>query len=330
MIIKPEISAVLITDDNVECINAIESVLDSCIEVIVVNNGKTTNVNELCKKYGDKVKVIYFEWCNDYSKARNFGIDKAKGNWILTIDSDEILQNRIEFLDNKYLAYLTKQQNDSFGYLTARLFQNKPGIRYRNKVHETIDHCITPETCCESDIVLKHSGYNITDEQMKAKMKRNYDLMFQDKGNRVYNLHMGNYYFTIEKDYHKALKFYKKATKDKLNDEHLAVIYMNIHACQFMLKYPLKSLLETLYRSLVFEPFQLHCRVNVVEHLLSVINEENKDRYIYQVRNELGKIERIKQYGLSNLIFKDTDVSVEWIQEKYNELSKFGIERIAV
>ena len=57
MIIKPEITAVLITDDNVECINAIESVLDSCIEVIVVNNGKTTNVNELCKKYGDKVKV---------------------------------------------------------------------------------------------------------------------------------------------------------------------------------------------------------------------------------------------------------------------------------
>ena len=96
MIIKPEITAVLITDNNVECINAIESVLDSCNEVIVVNTVETTEVNKAVEKFGDKVKVVYFKWCNDFSRARNYGIKKASGDWILTIDSDEILETKIE------------------------------------------------------------------------------------------------------------------------------------------------------------------------------------------------------------------------------------------
>lgn len=329
MIIKPEISAVIITNDNIECINAVESVYDSCIEIIIVNTVETTKVNELAKKY-DKVKMLYFKWCDDFSKARNCGIDAAKGNWILTIDSDEKLENKIEYLDNKFLAYLTRQQNDDFGYLTARLFQNLPQIRYKNKVHETIDHALTPGTCCESDIVISHSGYEITAEEMDRKMERNYKLMFKDKKNVIYNLHMGNYFYTVKKDFNVALKHYKKALKDPLNDEHLAIIYINIHACKFQMKYPLNNLLESLYRSLVYEPFQLYARVNIVEHLLSVMTEDNRDRYIYQVRNELGKIERIFEYKLSALIIPDLMVTDEWIIEKYNELSKWGLERVAV
>lgn len=329
MIIKPKITAVLITNDDLQCVGAVESVLDSCIEVIVVNTVETNKINEPLSKY-DKVKIVYFKWCDNYSKARNFGINKAKGDWILTIDSDERLNRKLEYLDDKFIAYLTRQQNSNFGYLTARLFQNKPHIRYKNIVHETIDHCLTPENCCESDIVFLHSGYDITPEEMKAKMERNYRLMFKDKGNRVHNLHMGNYYYTIENDYQTALKYYRKATKDPLNDEHLTVIYMNIHACQFQLKYPLEKLLETLRRSLVYEPFQLYSRVNIVEHLLSQVNESTKDKYIYEVRNELGKIERIHEYRLSNLIYADLQINDEWIKAKYDELSKWGLERIAV
>lgn len=330
MIKKAIISAVIITNDDIQCINAIRSVLDSCIEVIVVNTVETTKVNELVKEFGDKVKMLYFKWCNDFSKARNFGIDHAKGEWILTIDSDEILEKKIEFIDDKFLAYLTKQQNEKFGYNTARLFQNKPNIRYKNRIHETIDHCVNSETLCNSDIVLLHNGYEISPEDFEKKMERNYELMQKDKGNRVYNLHMGNFYYTKKQNYDKALKFYKKATKDSLNDEHMAVIYINIHACQFQLKYPLRFLLETLKRSLVFEPFQLYSRVNIVEHLLSVINEDNKDAYMYMIRSELGKIERIYGYGLSNLLFQDMQINDEWIKEKYNELSKWGLERVAV
>lgn len=323
------ISAVLITDDNLECIGAVESVLDSCIEVIVINTVETNKINEPLSKY-DKVKIYYFKWCDDFSAARNFGIDKAKGEWILTIDSDERLKNKIEFIDDRFLAYLVRQENSEYGYKTARLFQNLPSIRYRNKIHETVDHAVTPETLCDSDIVLSHSGYEITPEEMKKKMERNYRLMFKDKGNRVHNLHMGNYYYTIEKNYNLALKFYKKATKDPLNDEHMTIIYMNIHACQFQLKYPLQRLLETLKRSLVYEPFQLYSRVNIVEHLLSVINETNQDKYKYEIKNELGKIERIFEYKLSNLIYADLQINQEWINSKYEELSKWGIERIAV
>jgi len=326
---NPNITAVIITNDNLECINAIESVLDSCNEVIVVNTVETTEVNKAVEKFGDKVKVVYFKWCNDFSRARNYGIKKASGDWILTIDSDEILETKIEYVDDKYLGYFTKQNNKGEMLPTARLF--KSHLRYKNKVHESIDHALTSANSCNSDIIIKHTGYEVTEAEMMAKLKRNYDIMMTDKKNPIYNLHMGALHFANE-EYDKALICYDKAMKDRLNDSHFAVIQNSIHICHLKKGSPLRTLLRTLKRSLVYEPFQIYARANIVEHLFSVINDENSELYVGEIRSELGKIERIWESKVSNLLYNELNIDENYINEKYAELRKWDntIERIAI
>ena len=51
----------------------------------------------LAQKYADQ--VLHFEWCDDFSAARNTGIDAAKGLWFMWIDSDELIENPDSMID---------------------------------------------------------------------------------------------------------------------------------------------------------------------------------------------------------------------------------------
>lgn len=46
---------------------------------------------EIAKKYADRVE--FFEWCDDFSKARNYAKSFATHDWILSIDCDEIIES---------------------------------------------------------------------------------------------------------------------------------------------------------------------------------------------------------------------------------------------
>ena len=58
-------------------------------ELIITDTGSTDRSIEIAEKYADK--LLHFEWCNDFSAARNFGLEQAKGEWIMVIDADEEL-----------------------------------------------------------------------------------------------------------------------------------------------------------------------------------------------------------------------------------------------
>jgi len=56
--------------------------------VIVVDDGSTDNTKQIIEGYGQKVKYFYQQNLGA-SAARNTGIDKAKGEWIAFLDSDD-------------------------------------------------------------------------------------------------------------------------------------------------------------------------------------------------------------------------------------------------
>ncbi len=66
---------------------AISSVKNFADEIVVVDQDSTDNTSEIAKKMGAKVfkhkSVMYVEL------VRNFAIEKAQGEWILILDSDE-------------------------------------------------------------------------------------------------------------------------------------------------------------------------------------------------------------------------------------------------
>ena len=58
-------------------------------ELIVVDTGSSDDTCEVAKTHG--AKIARFEWCNDFSAARNFAESLATSDYVLWIDADEEL-----------------------------------------------------------------------------------------------------------------------------------------------------------------------------------------------------------------------------------------------
>lgn len=125
------ISAVILTKNEqnniVDCIDQ----LSFCDEVIVVDDVSTDNTKDLAERLG----AVVFEHSldHDFSKARNFGLQKAKGEWILFVDADERISEELrqEILTNledpqaKTLgAFLLQREDIFFG---KKLFYGETG-----------------------------------------------------------------------------------------------------------------------------------------------------------------------------------------------------------
>lgn len=74
-------------------------------EIIVVDDGSTDKTEEIVKSYKDKTHYTY-QTNQGSSSARNFGIKKAKGDWIAFLDSDdEWVETHLENFIETYRLY---------------------------------------------------------------------------------------------------------------------------------------------------------------------------------------------------------------------------------
>lgn len=74
---------------------AVESVLNQTypyIELLLVNDGSSDSTRDICREYAEKSeKIIYFEKSNSgVSDTRNFGIEHARGEWIIFLYNHNI------------------------------------------------------------------------------------------------------------------------------------------------------------------------------------------------------------------------------------------------
>ncbi|MBK9017523.1 MAG: glycosyltransferase family 2 protein [Saprospiraceae bacterium] len=99
LIPHPSFSAVLITHNVADTIGECVAVLRKvCDEVLVLDSQSTDGTIEICEKLG--AKVVQQEWFG-YAKTKNIGNTSARHDWILSIDSDEVLSEElIETLRN--------------------------------------------------------------------------------------------------------------------------------------------------------------------------------------------------------------------------------------
>lgn len=76
------------------CVDSVLSQTFSDIELILVNDGSTDNSAEICEKYAEKdSRVRVFNNKNrGVSYSRNFGIDNARGKYIMFLDSDDYVE----------------------------------------------------------------------------------------------------------------------------------------------------------------------------------------------------------------------------------------------
>ena len=74
-----------------KCIESIQDQTFSNFELLLVNDGSSDNSGELCDSYAvkDSRIQVFHKRNGGVSSARNFALDKAKGKYIIFLDSDD-------------------------------------------------------------------------------------------------------------------------------------------------------------------------------------------------------------------------------------------------
>ena len=148
------------------CLHGVRDLAD---EIVLVDTGSTDRTRDIALVFG--ARRYDLPWCDDFSKARNFSLQKATGQWILVLDADEVIAAEdatvIKSLatspDAVHSAFalttrnychtvnnLEWHANDGryrdleagvgwFPSTKVRLFKNDPGIRFHFPVHERVE-----------------------------------------------------------------------------------------------------------------------------------------------------------------------------------------------
>jgi glycosyltransferase involved in cell wall biosynthesis len=117
-------------------------------ELILVDTSKSAEIHKILLEYTDQ--VYEFEWCNDFAKARNVGLKKAKGEWFMFLDDDEwlvdvedIIQffrsndyNKYACVDHRIRNFMDVNFERYSECWVTRLYKIVPGSEFRSKVHE--------------------------------------------------------------------------------------------------------------------------------------------------------------------------------------------------
>lgn len=145
------ISAVVLTkNEEKNIVDCIES-LSFCDEVIVIDSNSDDKTVELAKRV--RAKVFTRSLDDDFASQRNFGLEKANGEWVLFVDADEVIssalrdeiKSEIRNSKSEIAAYLIKRvdfmwgkklEHGETGNLKLLRLARKDAGRWEGKVHE--------------------------------------------------------------------------------------------------------------------------------------------------------------------------------------------------
>lgn len=201
-------------------LESLKPILDNVSsELIVVDTGCDEDLLEVVRQYTDKIEK--FEWCKDFAKARNVGIENAQGDWFMFIDDDEWFEDvteLIEFFNSdemkkyNYGKYVVRNYENMEGTawtdsIAGRMFRLFEDTKFIDAIHERPTNIAGPTKSFSA--YAHHYGYVYkTEEARRAHIKRNTELLLEQlkrepKCARHY-CHLAQEYNTI-KEYEKSM-----------------------------------------------------------------------------------------------------------------------------
>ncbi len=91
---KHTLSVILITKNEADRVKqCLSSVVNIADEIIVLDSGSTDETVSICKKYTDNVEIT--DWPG-FGKQKQRALDKATCDWVLSIDADEALDEKMQ------------------------------------------------------------------------------------------------------------------------------------------------------------------------------------------------------------------------------------------
>lgn len=110
------ISCVILTKNEEKNISKCLSSVSWCDEIVVIDDESTDKTLDLVKK--TKARIFVRPKNNDFSSQRNFGLDKAKGDWVLFVDADEVVSSALWY---EIMQHTNATINDYSGFFIRRI-----------------------------------------------------------------------------------------------------------------------------------------------------------------------------------------------------------------
>lgn len=179
----------------------LEQIPSEFIAVDTVGDENSDGSIDVARRYADK--IVHFEWCDDFAKARNAGLKEARGKWLIYLDDDEwfddagplidffskpeLYENydRVSMMEHSYNS-ATQIDYESSGF--SRITVLTPEAKFVNPVHELLKGIVYRNEYDLKGTFVHHVGYigKLSDK----KADRNRKIMDAELEKHPDNLHL--------------------------------------------------------------------------------------------------------------------------------------------
>jgi glycosyltransferase involved in cell wall biosynthesis len=177
--------SVIITTYNYETYieRAIRSVLDQSLskrsyEIVVVNDASTDRTKKILDNYEEDIRIINLEKNVGLAAARNIGIKKAKGQFIVFLDADDYMHRDLLLIQKTFLAENNSLDAVSIDYYTV----NERGTH--------LEHVNSEKKPIACGVMFRKDllyGIGLYDESFRAREEEDLRIRFLKK-HKIYNI----------------------------------------------------------------------------------------------------------------------------------------------
>jgi tetratricopeptide (TPR) repeat protein len=173
----------IVRNEAANVVRALSSARNHVDELVVLDTGSFDATPDLARAAG--ARVGRFEWCDDFSAARNAALELAGADWHVIVDADEwivdggrsLLELRHTAPDFVGMVRVDSRFDTPAGVSIAPSWLPRVlprGVRYAGRIHEQPRHKLPARRL---QVVLDHDGYRT--QALQAKAGRNTRLLAQ-------------------------------------------------------------------------------------------------------------------------------------------------------
>ena len=195
---------------------AIRSGLDQSLgnteyEIIVVNDASTDATGQILDNYSDVVRVFNLSENMGLAGARNFGIRKARGQFVTFLDADDYLHSEALRAQNLFLS-----ENNAFDAVAIDYY-------VVNERGQHIEHISSSEKPIACGIMFRKDylfNIGLYDENFTAREEEDLRIRWEEAGYGIYHIPVPLYRYRMHEN--NLTKDNQKMTDSqlKLNHKH--------------------------------------------------------------------------------------------------------------